>query len=491
MGIEPFGVSSDGTHVWVANSADNTVTELDASTGAVIQTIAVGIEPEGVSSDGTHVWVTNSGTDTVTELDASTGAVIQTITVGREPFGVSSDGTHVWVANSADGTVTELDASTGAVIQTITVGSNPAGVSSDGTHVWVTNDVFGGNTVTELDAFTGAVIQTITVGSRLVGISSDRTNVWVANETVPGTVNEILIDASQVISFTGPGTGTAGGSASLTATGGGSGNPVVFTVDASSGAGVCHVSGTNGSTVNYTGAGSCVIDANQAAGNGYAAAAQVQQTITVYQAPAFVLDSPPLTAVAGQAYDYTFEASGAPAPTYALASGAPSWLSVDASTGEVTGTPPAGTSTFSYKVTATNVAGVVTAGPFTVTVAKPSSDADISAMLSCPASMTVGGTGTCTLTVANAGPATASQVAAGILLPAALSEISCTSGCARHANALTWTLTSLASGASAKFAITVKASAKGNVLVLAAAASQNPDPHPLNNISIRQITITR
>ena len=34
-----------------------------------------------------------------------------------------------------------------------------------------------------------------------------------------------------------------------------SGNPVVFSVDASSGSGVCNVSGSNGSTVNYTGAG--------------------------------------------------------------------------------------------------------------------------------------------------------------------------------------------------------------------------------------------
>ena len=58
-------------------------------------------------------------------------------------------------------------------------------------------------------------------------------------------------------------------------------NPVVFTVDSSSGGGVCTVTGTNGSTVNYTGAGNCVIDANQAGGGGYAAAAQVQQTIPV------------------------------------------------------------------------------------------------------------------------------------------------------------------------------------------------------------------
>ena len=74
------------------------------------------------------------------------------------------------------------------------------------------------------------------------------------------------------------------------------------------------MSGTDGATVTYTGPGTCVIDANQAAGNGYAAASQVQQSITVNQAPAFVTDSPPLAAAPGQAYAYTFAATGTPAP---------------------------------------------------------------------------------------------------------------------------------------------------------------------------------
>ena len=86
---------------------------------------------------------------------------------------------------------------------------------------------------------------------------------------------------SQTITFPSPGPGAVGQTATLTATGGASGNPVVFSVDASSGAGVCSVSGTNGSTLTYLAAGTCVVDANQAAGNGYAAAPQVQQTITV------------------------------------------------------------------------------------------------------------------------------------------------------------------------------------------------------------------
>jgi hypothetical protein len=92
------------------------------------------------------------------------------------------------------------------------------------------------------------------------------------------TVNGI----PQSISFTAPASGTAGGSARLSATGGGSGNPVVFSVDRASGPGVCTLSG---STVTYTGSGSCVIDANQAGSATYTAAPRVQRTITVYPPP--------------------------------------------------------------------------------------------------------------------------------------------------------------------------------------------------------------
>ncbi len=300
---------------------------------------------------------------------------------------------------------------------------------------------------------------------------------------VPGTVT--VNQAAQVISFTAPTTGVVGKTATLAATGGGSGNPVTFTTDPASGAGVCSVSGA---TVTYAAAGDCVIDASQAGNTNYAPAPQVAATITVDQAPAFVIDSPPLTAQAGQPYDYTFTASGTPAPAYTL-TGAPGWLSVNSTTGQVTGTPPAGTTTFSYSVTATNTAGTATAGPFTVIITAATTKADISAALACPATLSVGGTGTCTLTAANVGPATATKVIAAAALPPALSELSCTSGCARHANVFTWALPSLAAGTTATFRITMQASRTGTALVLAAAASANPDPKPLNNLAAQQITI--
>ncbi|HYM46177.1 MAG TPA: PKD domain-containing protein, partial [Solirubrobacteraceae bacterium] len=85
---------------------------------------------------------------------------------------------------------------------------------------------------------------------------------------------------SQTIMFTStaPGSATVGGPTyNVTATGGGSGNPVTFAIDATSGS-VCTISG---STVSFTGVGTCTIDADQAGNPGYSAAPQAQQSFSV------------------------------------------------------------------------------------------------------------------------------------------------------------------------------------------------------------------
>lgn len=80
--------------------------------------------------------------------------------------------------------------------------------------------------------------------------------------------------------------------------------------------------------------------------------------------PVFTQDSPALDALAGAPYSAIFFAEGV--PVYQLVN-APSWLTITGN-GAVTGTPPAGTSGFSYSVQASNAFGQATAGPYTVTV---------------------------------------------------------------------------------------------------------------------------
>jgi PKD repeat protein len=86
--------------------------------------------------------------------------------------------------------------------------------------------------------------------------------------------------ASQVIVFTStpPSGAVVGGSPyTVTATGGGSGNPVTFAVDPAASS-VCALSGAS---VSFVGAGLCTIDANQAGNGSHTPAPQMQQSFTV------------------------------------------------------------------------------------------------------------------------------------------------------------------------------------------------------------------
>jgi Putative Ig domain len=98
-----------------------------------------------------------------------------------------------------------------------------------------------------------------------------------------------------------------------------------------------------------------------------------------------------------------------------LSSGAPSWLSIDPSTGQVWGTIPDGVNSFSYSVTAWNNSGWVTAGPFTVFFWHR--HVNIHTSLSCTSPVYTGQHGTCTLWVSNWGPSAAPDVTAQISLP--------------------------------------------------------------------------
>ena len=101
-------------------------------------------------------------------------------------------------------------------------------------------------------------------------------------QAAPQTQRDVTIGkGAQVISFTSsiPSAPKVGGSYTVVATGGQSGNVVTFAVDAASAA-VC--SATAG-VVAFNGVGSCVINANQLGNANFDVAEQVQQTITVGQ----------------------------------------------------------------------------------------------------------------------------------------------------------------------------------------------------------------
>ena len=338
----------------------------------------------------------------------------------------------------------------------------------------------------------GSVSSSVVAGSAFVNLASGSAAPQEVDTDVSSNAvdSDSVILAPQSISFTPPPQGVVGQPATLSGSGGGSGNPVVFSVDPSSGPGVCSVTGADGTTLDYQEPGTCIIDANQAGNAGFAVAPTVTATISVQQVPVFTADSPPTTAQSGQGYAYIFVADGLPAPTYSLAPGAPSWLTVDATTGSVSGTPPTGTTTFAYSVIATNSVGSAGAGPFTVPVSTTTDSrvADISAALSCPTTVPVRTEGSCTLTIANAGPATARFVTAGIILPFRLWRVSASPGGWWFGNAGVWFVRSLAAGASADFTVSFEARWPRQLQLVGIGFSGSPDPDHADNVAVAAST---
>ena len=163
----------------------------------------------------------------------------------------------------------------------------------------------------------------------------------------------------------------------------------------------------------------------------------------------------------------------------------------------LSGTPPTGTASFTYSVVAANDAGKATAGPFAVSVATNSREADISAVLSCPATVPVGTVATCTLTVANAGPATARFVRATLELPRRFWRVSATGNgwwfdddglWFEHEDL--WFVGSLAPGSSASFTVSFRPARPGDGTVRAVAWSLNPDPNYANNLTVARVVVT-
>jgi hypothetical protein len=85
--------------------------------------------------------------------------------------------------------------------------------------------------------------------------------------------------------------------------------------------------------------------------------------------PVFTADSPPTTAATGVAYGpYTFAASGIPAPTFSHSGSLPPGLTLNATSGVLSGTPSTA-GAFPFTVAATNASASATSPTITITVA--------------------------------------------------------------------------------------------------------------------------
>jgi len=109
-------------------------------------------------------------------------------------------------------------------------------------------------------------------------------------------------------------------------------------------------------------------------------------------------------------------------------------------------------------------------------------NADTSVALSCPASVTLGSTVTCTITIANSGPADAENVSLTALFSNSLTGASISGGGTLSGQYITWTTPSLTSSTSTTITFSATASTVGKVQFSAALLQTSPDPVISDNI---------
>jgi eukaryotic-like serine/threonine-protein kinase len=290
-GVSPAsGSTMGGTAVTITGTglADVTVVRFGGVAGTI-------------TADSTTQITVTSPPSTVTTAAITADSPAQTTATG------TGAGTVDITVTTADGTShpTAADRFTYTALRPAVTGVSPnGGTISGGTTVTITGTGLAGATSVRFG--NGAAIITADSSTQVTVTSPPGSGTVNLTVTTPAGTSQTS-DAShyayttrpgiaQSISFTAPGSGTAGSSGALSATGGGSGNPVVFSVDPGSGPGVCTVSGA---TVTYTGAGSCVVDANQAGNGRYPSAPQVQRTIKVNPIPQSISFTAPGSGTAG------------------------------------------------------------------------------------------------------------------------------------------------------------------------------------------------
>src|SRR5258706_1104707 len=143
-------------------------------------------------------------------------------------------------------------------------------------------------------------------GAGTVMVRASQTGDTNYNAAPDATQSFEVARAGQMITFAALGDKTYGNAPfSVSATGGGSGNPVTFGAS-----GNCTAGGTNGSTITITGAGSCTVTASETGNSDYDPAPDVSRSFTINQATASITVNDYSGVYDGNAHGVTGSATG-------------------------------------------------------------------------------------------------------------------------------------------------------------------------------------
>ena len=165
----PWGITTDGTNLYVVEITKHRIRKIVISTGAVTTVAGTGssgainsavgtpsfYQPRGITTDGTNLYVADTQNSRIRKIVISTGVVTTLAgssagyldhTTGtsaefNRPFGITTDGTNLYVADSVNQRIRKIVISTGAVTTLAGTGSacnsnistgcdNPTGTSA-------------------------------------------------------------------------------------------------------------------------------------------------------------------------------------------------------------------------------------------------------------------------------------------------------------------------------------------------------------------------
>jgi YVTN family beta-propeller protein len=142
VGAQPTAVVVGHGSVWVANTADGTVTRIDERSREVVGSVGVGAPASSLTVSEDAVWVGNGSAGTVSRIDAATNAV-DTMDVSLRPddivkdtvYGVATAAGSLWVGVGR--TVLRLDPQTGARLARIDLGAVPLALAGSDEALWI------------------------------------------------------------------------------------------------------------------------------------------------------------------------------------------------------------------------------------------------------------------------------------------------------------------------------------------------------------------
>lgn len=181
---QPYGITTDGTNLYVADTVNHTIRQIVIATG-VVSTLAgtAGLPPGsvdgtgsaarfsfpvGITIDGTNLYVTDSGNHAIRKIVIATGVVSTLAGAGtagsangtgiaasfNTPRDITTDGTSLYVADTSNNTIRKIVIATGVVSTlagtTGTTGSAngtglaatfnfPSSITNDGAKLYLTD----------------------------------------------------------------------------------------------------------------------------------------------------------------------------------------------------------------------------------------------------------------------------------------------------------------------------------------------------------------